>query len=188
MVAAEWFFDFMFRAKIALRGCLNYGRFYADRVKRIYYGTGLIEAYELAESQDWIGFVLSEKAQNRMSECRTKTNRTCWDACKSHYIEYDVPLSTKGAYHNKRRLPAYKICFHSGEPESMRSDDYFRFVLMLDSSRYEIEHGPGLSEQDRAELRAGVRRKYENTDRFLSKVYPEIDQNLHNQFRDSLYY
>jgi hypothetical protein len=181
-VAAQWFFDFMFWEKIALRGCLNYGRLYADQVARIYYGTALIEAYQLAESQDWIGFVLSEEAKKKMRECRAQNNETCWDASKSHYMEYDVPLTDRGIADKKRKLPAYKIGYR---PESIDPDLYLRFVQMWEYSRYDIDNDSDLSEEQRKKELVKVRRKYENTDQFLSRAYPQIDQNLRNLFLNS---
>jgi len=56
---ARWFTYFLICSDIPVRGALSCDDFYADRNNNLYYGPALVEAYEYAEAQDWIGFLLS---------------------------------------------------------------------------------------------------------------------------------
>lgn len=51
-----------------VRGAIEIDSFYADEEENIYVGQGLISAYELAESCDWAGIVLTEKATLYINE------------------------------------------------------------------------------------------------------------------------
>ena len=68
-VARHFFEQILY--KIPLRGALSFGRLYADREKGIYLGPVLIDAYEYAEKQDWVGFVLTPCAveQFNLNRC-----------------------------------------------------------------------------------------------------------------------
>jgi hypothetical protein len=186
-ILAQYFFDYMFLRKIPLRGCLTYGRLYADQKKKIYYGSALIEAYELAEGQDWIGFVLSKKGKGQMKKCRMQNGKICWEALKSHYIEYDVPTADKriSAKNKKKKLPAYKMRFSADRPDAVIQDLYFRFVQMWQQSKYSIENTSGLGKKQKQDSLDKVKRKYRNTGEFLSRVYPQIDESMRIEFLNS---
>jgi len=53
---------------IPLRGAIAFGEFYANEEKNIYFGKAFIEAYQEAESQDWIGLVLTKTAEARVHQ------------------------------------------------------------------------------------------------------------------------
>ena len=72
-----------------LRGALSFGHFYADKVRNVYIGDALIEAYEYAEKQDWVGFVLTPTT----FECLQKDSRLSrFLAHESEYRKYQVPI------------------------------------------------------------------------------------------------
>jgi hypothetical protein len=52
------FLDRLLHYDLTFRGSLAYGSFYADEINNIYFGKSFIEAYQFAEHQDWIGFIL----------------------------------------------------------------------------------------------------------------------------------
>lgn len=58
-VAAMRFFE----SRLPIRGAIAYGELHADRDAQIYCGSGLIEAYETAESQDWLGVTVAPSAE-----------------------------------------------------------------------------------------------------------------------------
>ena len=74
---------------LPLRGALSFGYFYADKVRGIYIGEALIDAYKYAEKQDWIGFVLTPQTV----ECLLKNERLSrFLAHESEYKKYPVPV------------------------------------------------------------------------------------------------
>ncbi len=50
------------------RGALGTGQFYADKQNNIFLGSALIDAYEYAEKQDWIGFVVTPSAERKIAD------------------------------------------------------------------------------------------------------------------------
>lgn len=60
---------------IPLRGAIAYGEFYADQDKGIYFGEAFIEAYEGAESQNWIGLILTKTVESKVHEYGLYTSR-----------------------------------------------------------------------------------------------------------------
>jgi hypothetical protein len=72
--------------EMPLRGALGIGEFYADKEKGIYLGQGLIDAYEYAEAQDWIGLVVTPAAHKAYEQLHDTSNLL------SHlgFVEHDV--------------------------------------------------------------------------------------------------
>ncbi len=62
----RWFFYFYITEEKPVRGAISCGSFYADRENDLFFGKALIEAFEYAEAQDWIGFILSPSAENQL--------------------------------------------------------------------------------------------------------------------------
>lgn len=97
------FFQNMFNKYIPLRGCLNVGQFYTNEENGIYFGRALIEAYRLAESQNWIGFVLSKNTREKLERFESaglKSN------IRGRFSEYKVPFKKEPEQCN---LCAYKF-------------------------------------------------------------------------------
>lgn len=59
----SFFLDFMEKHKVYFRGALSFGQFLFSQSERIVLGQALIEAYELYESTDWIGVILTPSAE-----------------------------------------------------------------------------------------------------------------------------
>lgn len=180
-IMAQNFFEQMFSNLIPLRRCLNFGRFYVDKERYIYYGSALNEAYKLAEDQDWIGYILSKKAVEKIKECHTENGRTCWDVYKSNYIEYDVPMKNK-----EMKLPAYKMGFYSDIPPTIAEDSYYRFTNMWMFAKDAIENDTSLTKEQKQETLEQVKRKYKNTSDFLLEICPLIGERMKSYFLKSL--
>jgi len=80
----------MVLAEIPARGALTCGRFYADRDRNIFIGPALAKAYEYAEKQDWIGYVLTRQASDRLSEFKPPIVLP-----SITYPEWQVPVKVK---------------------------------------------------------------------------------------------
>lgn len=77
-----------------MRGALGTGQFYADKQNNVFLGSALIDAYEYAEKQNWIGFVVTPSAEKRIGDIESMLN------IQSHtllyqYTQYDVPVKKK---------------------------------------------------------------------------------------------
>lgn len=176
---ARQFFRAMFTAKwhaekephsgdipVPLRGCLNYGHFYADRDKNIYWGSALNEAYELAESQDWIGYVLSEKAKSQIDKCHFNY----WKTIEPYYKEYNVPmkdLKTKKLF--KKKLYAY----YAGEYKVSSLD------ILRDHAGFDLADGLfrmwiNIKDNNNLTDKQKISKKYRNTKDFLLEAYPTL--------------
>jgi hypothetical protein len=137
---------------IPLRGCLNYGRFYADPDNDIYWGTALNKAHELAEGQNWIGYVLSSEAINQIQKYHTDY----WEIVKDGYKKYNVPMKNNKyeslyAYANKK--------FHP-DPGTILGESLVWMWMNF------------LGKNEKYEENIIV--KYENTKNFLLGIYPDI--------------
>lgn len=96
--ASHFFIDVIW-ARMPLRGALGIGALYADNENGIFLGPGLIDAYQYAEKQDWIGLVITPTARSKLQKI---------DLCppdRGKYVEYDVPIKTGKV----EKLFAYKL-------------------------------------------------------------------------------
>ena len=101
------FFEKMFsgsREKIPFRGCLTVGEFYIDTENDIFFGPALVEAYKCAETQQWIGYVLTQQAVDKAKKY-PGNGGTAWDVFKRYYTEYYVPFKSG----KKRKLKVYNF-------------------------------------------------------------------------------
>jgi len=75
-----------------VRGSLGTGRLYAEQEKSIFIGSALIDAYKYGEKQNWIGFVMTPKAEDKFNSIPKDDGRkkTPWGCCD--YCKYDVPM------------------------------------------------------------------------------------------------
>jgi hypothetical protein len=96
---ARWFLYFLIEGHIPVRGAISYGEFYADEKNNLFFGKSLIEAYEYAEAQDWIGFVLCPTTESKLNSIDLFTDK------RLNYAYADIPYNKRG---NKLagRLPA----------------------------------------------------------------------------------
>ncbi|MBX9659913.1 MAG: hypothetical protein K2X00_15190 [Nitrospiraceae bacterium] len=88
-LAARSFAYFLLCQHIPFRGAISCGRTYADFDGGVYFGLGIVEAYEYAEGQDWIGLLLSQSGMSRLETLGAPlNNRLNWQL-------YSIPWKTR---------------------------------------------------------------------------------------------
>ncbi len=87
---AEHFCQFALKKSWPLRGAIGFGQLYADKPNNIFLGSGLIDAYENAEKQNWIGLVVTPKANGRLGQLGVDLKSR-----PAMFEEYDVPVKRK---------------------------------------------------------------------------------------------
>jgi hypothetical protein len=96
-IACQSFFHHMITGRVPLRGCLDVGDMYIDDGDGILVGPALIEAYKQAEKQEWLGFVLTDRAADKIKQYDAN-GRTLHDWLIEHsYRYYDVPVKTNAS-------------------------------------------------------------------------------------------
>ncbi|MGD0551571.1 MAG: hypothetical protein ABSB25_02845 [Sedimentisphaerales bacterium] len=70
-----------------LRAAIGFGQLYADVSKNLFLGSGIINAYEYAEKQNWIGSIVTPEADNRLNELGV--DLSLW---KGAFTKYPVPF------------------------------------------------------------------------------------------------
>jgi len=94
--ASRLFFESLIQNKIPVRGAMSFGEFFSDKEHGIFFGKAFIEAYEAAESCDWLGFVLCPSATSRMTkELSPEDGEGCpiekSDCFAGLYKQYPIP-------------------------------------------------------------------------------------------------
>jgi hypothetical protein len=158
----ESFFYRAIEQQIPVRGCLSIGDFYAEG--DILVGPALIEAYRLAERQDWLGFVLSPKA---VAKCNQ------YGIGRKHYREYDVPVHDG----KSERLETFILssCFQGCCPPH----EWWNYLDEMEGGALvyieptgkrdeEAQSGDASTESER------VLRKYRNSKKYLLNLYPQL--------------
>jgi hypothetical protein len=84
---ARHFFIEAIWKRLPLRGALTVGEFYVDKDNNIFVGPALIDAYEYAEKQDWLGFLLTPNARDKLKELIPSLAESCIG-----YADFDVPV------------------------------------------------------------------------------------------------
>ena len=172
------FFHEMFlgKEKIPMRGCLNIGRFCADEENRIFFGPALIEAYDCAEGQNWIGFVLSEKAREKLASVEFAGIKSGY---KNRFVEYSVPYN-KGP--KTRNLLAYNLNLLTtiGNTGQARNQQY-QLLMALDQMRsvaqmLSTKKGNQSADIENCSDYEEIITKYENTEKFLFWCYPWLKE------------
>lgn len=113
--AARHFFWKIVCMGIPLQGALGFGEFYGDQNRSIYLGQALIDAYNYAETQDWIGFIITPSTVKELDDSKNVPSRV-------NYFEHDVIFKQN----NIKRLYAYK-------PQSGMRDPMLRKVREMQS-------------------------------------------------------
>lgn len=135
----------MIQQSLPIRGAMAFGEFYADKVASLYFGKALVDAYKLSESQNWIGFVLSESVCEQLSALNLPAQE------RLNYALWNVPLKLdKSRESSIQELPAF-IIGHS--PARTSVDPIIRILKSL---------------QLRVQARS-VQQMYENAVHFLEK-------------------
>jgi hypothetical protein len=81
-----------------LRGAITYGEIYVNTEKNIFLGQALTRAYELEESQQWIGVMIDSNLKDKYSDLFNLINEE-ENLLKIIFLEYDVPF--KGWFYQK---------------------------------------------------------------------------------------
>jgi len=124
---------------------MAFGEFYADKGASLYFGKALLDAYKLSESQNWIGFVLSESVCDQLLALSLPARE------RLNYALWNVPLKLDKSRESPiKELPAF-IIGHS--PARTSVDPIIRILKSLQ-----------LGVQD-----GSVQQMYENAVRFLEK-------------------
>ena len=79
---------------LMMRGALGTGQFYVDKLNNIFLGSAIIDAYEYAEKQNWIGLVVTPSAEKKIRDIDSKLNIQP-HTLLYQYIQYDVPVKKK---------------------------------------------------------------------------------------------
>jgi hypothetical protein len=85
-IVCRWFMFSLLREKVPVRGAMSCGSFYADPTNGIYLGDALLDAYELGENQDWLGFVLTPSTTARLEELNLPIKE------RLNYSYYNIPF------------------------------------------------------------------------------------------------
>ena len=175
--ALKFFFSAMFNQYIPMRGCLNVGHFYVDEEKGIFLGRSLVEAHDLAEGQNWVGFILSEKVGERLYDFNAKDSKLYRDELKKHYVEYQVPFKKK----MKRSLLVFNLTIDPYLSNAQAQQYQSELLNSLDTMKYiSIIH---LRKRMKSKELIGLKKcheyknvntKYKNTKDFLLYVYPTL--------------
>jgi len=91
--ASRLFVEILIQEQIPFRGAMSCDEFYADKTQGVFFGKALVEAYELAESCDWLGFVLCPSAICRMKDEGCPIDE--YDGYRDLYKQYDIPMRKK---------------------------------------------------------------------------------------------
>jgi hypothetical protein len=175
------FFHAMFLGRIPMRGCLNWGQFYADEENGIFFGPAQIEAYKLAEEQNWIGLVLSEKAKKKLASFESTSIKSGY---KNRYVEYSVPYKKEPKLRN---LLAYNLNLlttigNTGQARGQQHAlwealNHMKYVAQMLSTKKENQNADIEKCYDYEEIIA----KYDNTEKFIFWFYPALKEMTEKQ-------
>jgi hypothetical protein len=118
--AVRWIMNENLSRQIPLRGALSCGAMYLVEEDDIYIGTPLIEAYEQAENQNWIGFLLCRSATQRLAKLKLPPSK------RLNYQRWRIPRNkrTRG----KKALYAYLI---GASSPSKGKNDYLETLRQM---------------------------------------------------------
>lgn len=176
------FYRAMFLGRIPMRGCLNWGQFYADEENGIFFGPAQIEAYKLAEEQNWIGFVLSKKAREKLASFESVGVKSGY---KNRYREYNVPYNKDPKL---RSLLAYNLNLITtiGNTGQARNEQY-QLWMALDYMKWLV---PQMLLKNKTDKSVDIEKcseykeiitKYDNTEKFMFWLYPALKEMIKKQ-------
>jgi len=154
---ARLFFERLIMHEIPVRGSITFGQFYANKDKSIYMGQALIDAYEYAEKQQWLNYVLTPMLCSDLPRINLDPGKR---------INY-CPITT-----------SFKTRIFPKEPKNFDSSETFAFTYSADSLMRRTIHQSlnNLSQQYRKEEKR-ITDKYENSLSWLEfqkKRFPKI--------------
>jgi hypothetical protein len=157
---SRWFCHFLVLKRIPARGAISYGAMYSDPVHSLFFGQGLIDAYDYAEAQNWIGFILTPSAAGRLRELGIPPDE------RINYAYWQIPF--KGSFAAKelrlrelrlkeQRLPA---CLFAGA------------IAPSTSRNFCLEQLASMKANEGAQFAV----KYDNTIEFLNRNVRHVVQ------------
>jgi hypothetical protein len=164
--ASEIFFHRMITHLIPIRGCLTYGPLYTGP-DDVLFGPALVTAYKEAEAQDWLGFILTPEAEERMKKYEVN-GKNVYDVLRQYcYRGFDVPFkeSYRKTIESSRRL-VYNPCHDKTSLESART--LCDWLSQMQCLGLDIEQGE--------KKRKHIQSIYENTRAFLIDIVPGLSQ------------
>jgi hypothetical protein len=176
------FFQAMFLGRIPMRGCLNWEQFYADEENGIFFGPAQIEAYKLAEGQNWIGFVLSKKTMEKLTSFESVGIKSGY---KNRYKEYKVPYNKDSKL---RKLLAYNLNLLTtiGNTGQARNQQY-QLWMALGDMEYKAclmlrkKKGNRIVNLKKCLEYKKITTIYKNTRKFMLCVYPALKEMTKNR-------
>lgn len=172
------FFRRMFAIdKIPFRGCLTVGEVYVDPVNNIFFGQGFLEAHDVAENEEWIGYVLTENAVEKAKMYPAEERSVLDVLLQYYYREYDVPFKDN----KKHRLvvPNLKIDLNSNSQQAVKHQiQLWNALIMMENVAkifvYEKTKKEKVTGMARCREFKRVLRKYKNTKNFLLDTFPRL--------------
>ena len=146
---ARWFVFWLIYKRVPVRGALAHGEFYADARERVYLGYALLDAYHCGESQDWLGFVLTRSAIDRLSALGLSVEKM------RDYRYYAVPIK-----HRTRESPRSQAACIVGN--WFRSEGHTNRLLSK------------LQMMEAKQTDPKIRRKYKRTIKFLRQYEGQL--------------
>ena len=160
---ATTFFRDMLQIRMPLRGALTVGKLYVEPEDGIYFGEALIEAYEYAESQNWLGFVLTPKViplleQHGFTKVIELVNR--------EFVKYTVPC------HNgqKRTLLVWRLDKWNSHVNIKWTGSYYLWSDLISMEEAAPEN---------------AKEKYCNSKKFMTDNCPKLKELLEKEKQNS---
>jgi len=131
---------------------IGFGQLYAHKGQNVLLGSGLIDAYQYAEKQNWIGIVVTPKANKKLRQMGVALQS--WPVL---FKEYDVPVVQKQRVRN-------------GVPTFVKSTERL-FAVRIQKLPNVIRNIKRMSENSEHKDQKGYKKrygvKYENTLKFF---------------------
>jgi len=173
-----------FTKKIPFRGCLTVGNVYINPDENIFYGQGFLEAHDIAENEEWIGYVLSENASEKAKRFSANRESVLDKLLKYQYRQYDVPFKNN----KKKRLvvPNFNIDFNGNSPNAVTHQIQLwnALITMQEVAKIfvcEKAKSEKISGMARCREFEQVLRKYNNTKDFLLDTFPRLKEKIKNK-------
>ncbi|MDN5941256.1 MAG: hypothetical protein L0H94_05170 [Nitrospira sp.] len=80
-----------------MRGAISHGEFFANRLKSMYFGPALVDAYEHCEGQQWLNFSLTDSLVKQLESVGLSMPRL-------NYSPFQVPYKKRSVEDLPRRV------------------------------------------------------------------------------------
>jgi hypothetical protein len=116
------FFQNLILNRIPVRGAITHGALYSQSSENIFVGPALIDAYNYAEKQAWLGFILTPRVFERLEHTSLAVNN------RAHYRLVTEP----GIILHEPATPVYAFAFNNGTVS--RKNPYLSTLEMMKAS------------------------------------------------------